>query len=429
MTQTTLDKWPSIFRPWMGFTITLGGASAFGAPLKSVYGGFSVTNTFLTNSLNGMELFDNPDVLPMQVHDFTPSRLYAATGSISDLNLIASESVHVQAGTDIRNFELSARNLRPTDTTMLAAGNDILAVANRLLSHRYARYSGDAAAYYYDRGSRTALQGPGSLLLLAGRDIQGNNLSLYTNANRYWDYVSATPLGEESNVIKALPAEGAGITLMAGMNKAASYDAFERAYLNPANVAAMPDYLKTTLADGTVAPLYLSDGVENRGDLAKLARRGLVSFVEGMLGADKVASLTGTADGKLSPQQAWEQYRQLPPLVREQFLRQVFVYELREGGRDQNGAMGRTVRSTAATAAAPRPSTRCSAVRRPKASPCATPRTCRTTGAAAGPAWAASPRPGWRRAPTRGATSTSSPPAAACRWRGWARWCRTDTAW
>ncbi|WP_167481146.1 filamentous haemagglutinin family protein [Acidovorax cavernicola] len=340
MTQTTLDKWPSIFRPWMGFTVTLGGASAFGAPLKSVYGGFSVTNTFLLNSLNGMELFDNPDVLPMQVHDFTPSRLYAATGSISDLNLIASESVHVQAGTDIRNFELSARNLRPTDTTMLAAGNDILAVANRLLSHRYALYGGDAASYYYDRGSRTALQGPGSLLLVAGRDIQGNNLSLYTNANRYWNYVSATPLGEESNLIKALPVEGADITLMAGMNKAASYDAFERAYLNPANVAAMPDYLKTTLADGTAAPLYLTDGVENRGDLAKLARRGLVSFVEGMLGADKVASLTGTADGKLSPQQAWEQYRQLPPLVREQFLRQVFVYELRQGGRDQNGGDG-----------------------------------------------------------------------------------------
>jgi hypothetical protein len=65
-----------------------------------------------------------------------------------------------------------------------------------------------------------------------------------------------------------------------------------------------------------------------------------VSFVEGVLGADKVAGLTGRADGKLSPQQAWEQYRQLPPLVREQFLRQVFVYELREGGRDQNGGDG-----------------------------------------------------------------------------------------
>jgi filamentous hemagglutinin len=341
MTQTTLDKWPSIFRPWTGLTTVLGGASAFGAPLKSVYGGFSVTNAFLTNSANGgAELFDNPETLPMQAHDFAPSRLYAGGGSISDLNLIASESVRVQAGTDIRNFELSARNLRATDSTVLAAGNDILAVANRFLSHPYAGASGGAASYYYDRGSRTALQGPGELLLLAGRDIQGNNFSLYTNGNRYWDYVSATPRGEETNIIKALPVEGADITLMAGMNKAASYDAFESAYLNPANVAAMPQYLKTTLADGTVAPLYLTDGVDHRGDLPKLTRRGLVSFVEGVLGADKVAGLTGRADGKLSPQQAWEQYRQLPSLVREQFLRQVFVYELREGGRDQNGGDG-----------------------------------------------------------------------------------------
>ncbi|MDA7415179.1 filamentous hemagglutinin family protein [Xenophilus arseniciresistens] len=336
MTQATLNQWPSILRPWTGVTTALGGASAFGAPLKSVYAGFSVSNTFLTNSLHGAELFDNTDVLPMQVHDFTPSRLYAAGGSISDLNLIASESAHVQAGTDIRNFELSTRHLRPTDTTLLAAGNDILAVANRLLSHRYAVYSGQEQTYHYDRGSRAAVQGAGELLLMAGRDIQGNNLSLYTNANRYWDYAAATPLGEEANLIRALPAEGADITLMAGMNKAASYEAFERAYLDPANVAAMPDYLRTTLADGSVAPLYLTDGVESRGDLAKLTRRGLVSFMEGMLGADRVASLSGSADGKLSPQQAWEHYQQLPPLVRQQFLRQVFVYELRQGGRDQN---------------------------------------------------------------------------------------------
>lgn len=110
----------------------------------------------------GAELFDNPQTLPMQAHDFAPSRLYAGAGSISDLNLIASESVRVQAGTDIRNFELSARNLRATDSTVLAAGNDILAVANRFLSHPYAGASGGAASYYYDRGSRTALQGPGS---------------------------------------------------------------------------------------------------------------------------------------------------------------------------------------------------------------------------------------------------------------------------
>jgi filamentous hemagglutinin family protein len=325
MAQSTLDRWPSILRPWTGLTTMLDGTAAFGAPLKSVYAGFSVVNTFMTNSVNGVALFDNPAALPMQAHDFTPSRLYAGAGSITDLNLIASESVHVQAGTDIRNFELSARNLRATDTTLMAAGNDILAVANRLLTHRYTPYSGAAEAYHYDRGSRIALQGPGELLLQAGRDIQGNNLSLYTNANRYWDYVSAKPFGEETNTIKALPGEGAGVTLMAGMNEAASYDAFEQAYLNPANVAAMPDYLRTTLADGTPVPLYLTDGTQTRDDLEKVTRRGLVSFVARMTGQEE-----------LSPQQSWEQYRQLPALARQQFLRQVFTYELREGGRNQN---------------------------------------------------------------------------------------------
>lgn len=331
MAQATLDKWPSIFTSWTGLTTMLDGGSAFGIPLK----GPVVSNTFLTNTLNGA-VFDNPDALPMQAHDFAPSRLYAASGSITDLNLIASESVRVQAGTDIRNVELSGRNLRATDTTLLWAGNDILAVENRPLSHVYAPYGGSAQSYYYDRGSRAALQGPGELLLQAGRDIQGNNLSLYSNANRYWEYVGAMPRIEEPNVIRALPDTGADITLMAGMNTAPRYDLFEQAYLDPANVAAMPAYLKTTLGDGTMVPLYLTDGVQARGDLQKLGRRGLVSFVEGMLGAEKVASLTGSKDGKLTEQQAWEHYRQLPALVRQQFLRQVFIYELRQGGRDQN---------------------------------------------------------------------------------------------
>ncbi|SAI37288.1 Heme:hemopexin utilization protein A [Bordetella ansorpii] len=340
MSQATLEKWPSILTSWNGLTTMLSGGSAFGTPLKGPY----LSNTFLTNVLNG-SVFDNPDTLPMQRYDFAPSRLYAASGSITDLNLIASESVRVQAGTDIRNVELSGRNLRATDTTVLAAGNDILAIENRLLSHPYTPYGGSAQTYYYDRGSRATLQGPGELLLLAGRDIQGNNLSLYSNANRYWDYVGAMPRVEQPNVIKALPETGANITLMAGMNAAPSYAIFEQAYLDPANVAAMPAYLKTTLADGTEVPLYLTDGVELRGDLNKLGRRGLVSFMEGMLGADTVASLTGSEDGKLTEQQAWEHYQRLPALVRQQFLRQVFLYELRQGGRDQNDVDARNAPS------------------------------------------------------------------------------------
>ena len=49
---------------------------------------------------------------------------------------------------------------------------------------------------------------------------------------------------------------------MAGLKgKQPSYDAFMAAYLDPANVGSMPDYLKTTF-DGLVLPLYLSDAFE-----------------------------------------------------------------------------------------------------------------------------------------------------------------------
>ncbi|GGJ83530.1 hypothetical protein GCM10007426_10800 [Alloalcanivorax dieselolei] len=295
--------------------------------------GLGWSNVFLTNrGYGGFE--DNPEVLPLQQHDFEPSRLYAVDGSITGLDLVASEAVQVRAGTDIRSFTLNARNLRATDVTLLEAGNDILAMTARRI-RRNNIMPGEYA-------NRVIIQGPGELVLAAGRDIQAGSLQLFSDGNRLWNYATATPAGSTGvggslyAPMQALPEDGANITLMAGMNGTARYDLFEQAYLDPANVAAMPDYLKTTLADGTVVPLYLTDGVEPRGDLDKLTRRGLVSFVQRMLGAERVADLTGAGDGTLTPTQAWEQYQALPELVRQQFLRQVFIYELREGGRDQN---------------------------------------------------------------------------------------------
>ncbi len=295
--------------------------------------GLGWSNVFLTNrGYGGFE--DNPEVLPLQQYDFEPSRLYAVDGAITGLDMIASEAVQVRAGTDIRSFTLDARNLRATDVTLLEAGNDILAMTARRI-RRNNIMPGEYA-------NRVIIQGPGELVLTAGRDIQAGSLQLFSDGNRLWNYASATPAGSTGvggslyAPMQALPEDGANITLMAGMNGTARYDLFEQAYLDPANVAAMPDYLKTTLADGTVVPLYLIDRVEPRGDLDKLTRRGLVSFVQRMLGAERVADLTGAGDGTLTPTQAWEQYQALPELVRQQFLRQVFIYELREGGRDQN---------------------------------------------------------------------------------------------
>ncbi|OVZ57907.1 hypothetical protein CDO44_16120 [Pigmentiphaga sp. NML080357] len=247
----------------------------------------------------------NPEVLPL-ANDHAPSRIYAG-GSIDGLNLIASEQTWVRAGRDIRGLHVLARNLRPSDVTLLEAGNDILEVGTPL------------SEYF----NHIEVQGPGALVLSAGRDIYANKLRAMTlgNVGRYDD--NNRPLNNA--VIRGLPAQGASISALAGINGDVAYDAFADAYLNPGQVAGMPSYLTQTAADGTVLPLYLTDGTEAREDgTSKTTRRGLVSYVKAMTGEE------------LAPLAAWERFQELPALVRQQFLRQVLLLELRDAGRDQN---------------------------------------------------------------------------------------------
>ncbi len=260
-----------------------------------------------------LKAINNPDVLPL-ADDFDPSRIYAADGSILGLDLTSSEQTWVRAGTDIRGVRVSARNIRPDDVTLLEAGNDILA----MVAPRGSRWN----PAFNGHGS-IRMQGPGALLLSAGRDVYADNLQIQTTGNRQFDSVDNRPVA--GTEIKGLPTQGASINVMAGMNQAAGYGAFARAYVDPANIASMPDHLKTSLPDGTVVPLYLVDGVEMRKDgFEKTTRRGLVSYMLDMTGET------------LAPMAAWERFQQLQPLAQQQFLRQVYLLELREAGRDQN---------------------------------------------------------------------------------------------
>ena len=247
----------------------------------------------------------NPEVLPL-MSDHAPSRLYAG-GSIDGLRLIANEQTWVRAGRDIRGLDVLARNLRPSDVTLLEAGNDILEVGTPL------------SDYY----NHIDIQGPGSLLLSAGRDIYADRLRILSlgNVGRYDD--SNRPL--PSSVINGLPAQGAGITAMAGINGEVAYGAFADVYLNPANVAGMPAYLTQAGDDGALLPIYLTDGTEMRDDgTSKTIRRGLVSYVKAVTGEE------------LAPLAAWERFQTLAQQVQQQFLRQVLLLELRDAGRDQN---------------------------------------------------------------------------------------------
>ena len=264
-----------------------------------------------SNAINLGAVFFS-DIIGPSVDDYEPSRIYAREGTIFVGDVYANEQTWFRAGKDIRDINYRLRNLHATDVSLLEAGNDIIGGARQIGS-----VLGNARL-----GGQVEIMGPGALVLSAGRDVYGTNLVLYSRGNQSYDTNNRVIPGTK---IAGLPDQGASITVMAGLKgKQPSYEAFMAAYLDPANVASMPDYLKTTLPDGTLVPLYLTDASETRkSGSVKSVRSGLVSFVEEMTGE------------KLSPLDAWTRFKTLPQFTQERFLRQVYLQELREAGSDQ----------------------------------------------------------------------------------------------
>jgi hypothetical protein len=202
----------------------------------------------------------------------------------------------LRAGKDIRNATLDLRNVHGTDTTWLEAGNDIIA-------------------------PDLSVEGPGSVLLTAGRDVYKPRIG--SIGNRRFDSNNRPIVGTD---ILGLPADGASIDVIAGLNgKSPDYAAFTAAYIDPANVAAMPAYLTTTV-DGQTVPLYLTDSYDAERN-GKQTQFGLVTFV---------ANITGR---KLAPIEAWAVFQTLPAFTQQRFIREVYMQELREAGRDQNNGL------------------------------------------------------------------------------------------
>jgi filamentous hemagglutinin family protein len=313
MSRATPEMIPTPLRPYAYVDMNLIIANDQGGPAASVWYNAGIYEKYLKS-------VSNPDRLPM-ADDHEPSRFYARNGSIigetglgeAGYKVTTNEQTWFRAGTNIRGFSYSLRNNHSTDVSLLEAGNDIIGAVGR--------YAGSIR-----------IEGPGSLMLAAGRDIFGGtgkdgfnfatSISIRSEGNRRWDGNNRPVLMSDIN---GLPEEGASVTLMAGLNgKQPAYADFSAAYLDPANVAAMPDYLRTTLNDGTVVPLYLIDHMkkDDTGQI-RTARRGLVSFME---------EITGEA---LAPLHAWERFQALPQLTQQIFLRRVYMQELRDAGRDQ----------------------------------------------------------------------------------------------
>jgi hypothetical protein len=327
---------PSPFEPVAGTTTVTVNIGDMGGILANPIGG----RPFTPHAVH-LWLLSNPEQLP-NANDYEPSRIYALTGSIigslhqpNTVNpppfITTNEQTWFRAGVDIRNIYYNLRNIHPTDVSLLEAGNDIIGGVGPMMP---------VTGGFSRLGGQIEIQGPGALVLAAGRDVYGTELTLYSRGNRSYD-ASNRPILEMD--ILGLPEQGAAITVIAGLKgKQPSYDAFMAAYLDPANLAAMPDYLKVTFTnndddsspyftrlpfpveEGTVVPLYFLPIWEERGETNDhLVNRGLVWFVVEVSGP--VSSFA----------EAWARFQALPQLTRERFLRQIYMQELRDAGSDQ----------------------------------------------------------------------------------------------
>jgi hypothetical protein len=219
-------------------------------------------------------------ITPAHARDTTgPVRIVAQSGSIapaagSTVAVIGvPKAAELYAGVDIQDMRFSGQNLGVSDVTQIVAGRDVRATE----AH-------NAVGAVTASGGLIQLGGPGLLQVQAGRNVDlGSSVGILTRGNI---------------VNPALPAQGAGLVVLAGVKTQPDYDGFAARYLDPSQNLSR-DY-----------------SVELSGYIANFAP----------------APLTGAA--------AYALFRSLTAEQRASFVRTIFFNELRETGRavNQSGA-------------------------------------------------------------------------------------------
>jgi filamentous hemagglutinin family protein len=244
---------------------------------------------------------------PVHLGDDAISRIVTRTGDVSfrtaQGSLVGNQSllsfstpVRVVAGGDIIDLPLAVQHDDVNDLTSLVAGGDI-----RYTVARTTTGSIQASGLGID------VSGPGDLQLVAGGDID-----LQTSRG-------VTTLGNLTN--SALPAAGAGISVLAGMQgRSADYARMAARYLR----SDVPSGGEIAWVEAITGETGLTQAqAEER--LAQLAqyRQDMVAFV---------AARTGNTG--LTEQAALDVFTTLPGDLQRLFLDRLLLGELRAGGRD-----------------------------------------------------------------------------------------------
>jgi filamentous hemagglutinin len=152
----------------------------------------------------------------LHINDFDPVRIYANNGDISGLELFAGKAAQIIAGRDVTDISFYIQNVRATDVSIVSSGRDLIAYNENSLSRVLAVSPGNLpASNESPKSGDIQISGPGSLQVLAGRD-----LDLGTGSNNAdGTGVGITSIGNGRNPY--LPFDGANIVVAAGLGGAA----------------------------------------------------------------------------------------------------------------------------------------------------------------------------------------------------------------
>ena len=180
-----------------------------------------------------------------------------------------------------------------------------------------------------------------------GKEIRGNDGKLSTNNNNISvggpgtlivqaggnvDLAKSTGILSRGNLLNpALPAQGAGIVVIAGVKDAPAYDTFAAKYLDPSQ-----PLVRQCVADCN-APLNesqsrtLTDGEQSRLNTLKSA--SATATYQTRSYSTELKTFLGASATGLSDTAAYVAFTALPADQRAAFVRQIFATELREAGR------------------------------------------------------------------------------------------------
>ncbi|MCB1079699.1 MAG: hypothetical protein KDM64_17915, partial [Verrucomicrobiae bacterium] len=173
----------------------------------------STTGAFATSATK--QALHTPGLL--HLNDSDPVRVYALGGNLSGLTLFTPKSTRVFASNDITDVSFYLQNLLETDTSIITAGRDIVAYNASSPLRAQSLIPGNAPASGDEPlPGDIVLGGPGSIQVLAGRD-----LDLGTGPNN----ADGTGLGISTvgnNRNPYLPFDGAHIVAGAGLGTSTS---------------------------------------------------------------------------------------------------------------------------------------------------------------------------------------------------------------